>query len=428
MEAAILATGTELTRGELCDTNSQWLSDRLTEVGVEVVEHATVNDDLARIAGALKRLGQAVDLLIVTGGLGPTSDDRTAAAAAVTLEVPLMRDDASLAAIEARYTAAGRVMPESNRKQADFPRGAQALANEVGTAPGFAITVGRAQAFFTPGVPREMKHLFARHIEPWLTQRVARQSFQVHLRTFGLPESVLAQRIANLDEGGADADPRVAIGYRASFPEVEVKVLARGEDLASAQTLAETFAQRVAAQLAPFVFGGRGDSFPSSVGRLLRDKGLRVAAAESCTGGLIGKLLTDMPGSSSYFVGSVVAYHNHAKTKLLGVPVEVIQQHGAVSGEVVKTMAQGVLERSGADLAVAVSGIAGPDGGSPDKPVGTVWFGLAGSRHQPLAIERRFPWDRDRVRIYTAHFAIMLLRDLACDNLDPSLMASGEPK
>ena len=427
MKAAILTTGTELTRGELCDTNSQWLSDRLTEAGVNVVEHATVGDDLSRISAALLRLGGSVDLLIVTGGLGPTSDDRTSAAMAAALEVELVRDATSLAAIEARYTAAGRTMAESNRKQADFPRGAVPLANNVGTAPGFQVPLGRAIAFVTPGVPREMKHLYARHIAPWLAERVTRHTFQVHLRTFGLPESVLAERVADLDEGGAQADSRVSIGYRAGFPEVEVKVLARGRSLDEAKALAEDFAERARFRLAPFVFGGRDDTFPASVGRLLRDKGLRVATAESCTGGLIGKLLTDMPGSSQYFVGALVAYHNLAKTALLGVPQDLIEQHGAVSAEVVKAMAAGAKERTGADLTVAVSGIAGPGGGSSDKPVGTVWFGLAGPKIDPLAIHRRFPWERDRVRTYAAYFALMLLRDLACGDLDPSRMATGEP-
>lgn len=431
MEAAILAIGTEITRGELCDTNTAWLSAQLTDVGVDVVEHCSVDDDDTRIAATLLRLGKVHDLLLVTGGLGPTSDDRTSACAAAALGVSQFRDAESLSAIEARYAAAGRTMAESNRKQADFPQGATPLPNDVGTAPGFRLTLGRAEAFFMPGVPREMQHLFARHVAAFVQSRVRRRSHQIHLRTFGLAESVLAERVADLDQGGALADERVTLGYRASFPDVELKVLARAEDLRVAEELAEKYAALARERLEPFVYGGRDTDFPSSVGQRFKERGLRVATAESCTGGLIGKLLTDLPGSSTYYVGSVVAYHNTAKHALLGVPEDVLAREGAVSGPVVEAMARGAVQRFDVDAAVSVSGIAGPDGGSASKPVGTVWFGLANRTGKTLAVQCRFPWDRDRVRIYTAHYALLLLRDFACGELDsvdgagPTLSVAG---
>lgn len=409
MEAAILAIGTELTRGELCDSNSCWLSEQLTALGVDVLEHATVDDNDARIAAALLRLGEEAELLLVTGGLGPTSDDRTAAAAAVALGVELVRDPASMAAIEARYRKAGRVMPETNRKQADLPMGAASLPNAVGTAPGFRVQFQRATAFFMPGVPHEMRHLFTEHVVPVVARRVRRCSHQLHLRTFGLPESLVAERLGDLEAGGALFDPRVTLGYRASFPEIEVKVLARAESEAVAQGLAETAAGEARARLRPHVFGGRKDSLAGVLGERLIATGLKIVTAESCTGGLVGRLLTDIAGSSRYYLGSVVAYHNTIKRALLGVDSAILEAHGAVSAEVACAMATGVLERTGADLAAAITGVAGPGGGTPDKPVGTVWFAIAAKGEPPFAVHRHVPFSREGVRTYSAYMAMQLL-------------------
>lgn len=411
MKAAVLAIGTELTRGELCDSNTHWLSEQLTALGVEVVEHVSVDDDDTRIVASLRRLGGEVGLLVVTGGLGPTSDDRTAAAAATALGVSLVRDTASLEVIKARYSSFGRVMPASNSKQADFPEGATPLANGEGTAPGFQVRMLGAEAFFTPGVPREMRHLYGRHIVPFLVDRVERRAEQIHLRTFGVTESAAAERLSDIEVGGELSDERVSLGYRAGFPEVEVKILAEAKDLATARELAERYGKLARERLAPFVFGGREGNFPTSVGKTLRLAGVRVAAAESCTGGLIGKLLTDLPGSSEYFVGSAVTYYNEAKTELLGVDPSLLERDGAVSSAVVKAMADGVRSRLDVDFAVAVSGIAGPGGGSGDKPVGTVWFGVAGRGTETISVHRHFPWDRERVRLFSAYFALLLLRD-----------------
>ena len=412
MEAAILAIGTELTRGELCDSNSCWLSEQLTELGLDVIEHVTVDDDDARIVAALMRLGGDAELVLVTGGLGPTSDDRTGAAAAVALGVDLVRDPDSMAAIEARYRAAGRAMPETNRKQADLPAGALALPNAVGTAPGFRAQFERATAFFMPGVPAEMRHLFARHIVPWIEQRVRRSACQLHLRTFGLPESLVAERLADLEVGGALHDPRITLGYRASFPEIEVKILARAESEAVAVELATKAATAAEQRLRPHVFGGRKDTLAAVLGAKLQAAGMTIATAESCTGGLVGRLLTDVAGSSGYYLGSIVAYHNRVKQTLLAVEEELLTKYGAVSAEVAQAMAAGALACTGADLAVSTTGIAGPGGGSDDKPVGTVWFGVArrgqAPLNLPLAVHRRWNFSRERVRTYSAYFAMQL--------------------
>lgn len=411
MYAAILAIGTELTRGELVDRNSAWLSERLTALGLDVVEQVSVPDDDSRIAASLVRLGGASDYVMVTGGLGPTSDDRTSACAAVAAGVALVRDAEAQSTIEAYYLGRGRALPPAVLKQADFPDGAEVMANGVGTAPGFQLQVGRARCFFMPGVPAEMRHLFERHVEPSLSARVRRTTYQVHLRTACLPESTVAERLRALDAGGEREVPGVVIGYRARPNEVEVKVLARAESEAAAERQARRVADEAAALLAPHVYGGRGDSFPASVGQLLRDRGMDLALAESCTGGLISKLLTDAAGSSDFLRLSAVTYANSAKSAVLGVSADLLADQGAVSEGVAAAMADGARALVDTTLAVAVTGVAGPGGGGPEKPVGTVCFGLS-QRGKPTRTERRLlSGDREKVRLSAAYHALQLVAD-----------------
>jgi nicotinamide-nucleotide amidase len=413
MLAAVLNIGTELTRGELVNGNAAWLSERLTELGIEVIEHAVVADDSERIGATLARFGREVKLVVCTGGLGPTSDDLTAQAVAALLALPLDRHEPTLARIRERYRRIGRDMPAPNTKQADLPRGARVLDNDEGTAPGFALQIGAARCFFFPGVPREMRHLFERYLVPELAPELRRTSHQVHIRTFGLRESEVAERLADIDVGGARHRPDVTIGYRAHFPDIEVKVLARAADESSARAVAEEVAREVSARLAPYAYGGRDDSFAAYVGRLLAARGLKLAVAESCTGGLIGKLLTDAAGSSAFMLLDVVAYANVAKRDVLGVSADLLERHGAVSAETALAMAEGALARAGADLAVATTGIAGPTGGSADKPVGTVWFAVA-RRGEKTQTERRvLPGDRERIRTLAAYVALQLVANAA---------------
>lgn len=409
MDAAIVAIGTELTRGELVDRNSAWLSERLTDIGVEVVEHATVADDDAHIVATLARVAGGVDLVFVTGGLGPTSDDRTAACAAAAAGVEIARHPLAVADIEGYYRERGRSLSAGALKQADLPAGAEVLTNGAGTAPGFQLRIGRAQCVFMPGVPTEMQHLFERHAEPALRARVRRTAYQVHLRTACLPESVVAERLRPIDAGGERATPGVTIGYRAKPNEVEVKVLARAASAEAAEVIARRVAQDAEALLAPDVYGGRDDTYPAHVGQLLRERGLSLALAESCTGGLVGKLLTDPAGSSDYLRLSAVTYANSAKEAVLEVPGDLLEAQGAVSQPVAAAMAEGALRMAGSDLAVSITGVAGPGGGTPEKPVGTVWFGLA-RRGRPTETERmQFSGDRGRVRLATAYHAMQLI-------------------
>lgn len=427
MKAAIFAIGTELTRGELCDTNTCWLSEQLTEAGVDVVSHLSVDDDVERIAAGFLGLGQEVELILSTGGLGPTSDDMTAAAAAAALGVSLRRDRTAEAAIEAKYRRAGRTPTDATRKQADLPEGAQSLENDVGTAPGFRFQIGRAEVYCMPGVPREMRHLFSRHVLPAVGQRVRRTSHQAHIRCIGLPESVVAERLADWDAGGVRAEPGVTLGYRASLGQIEVKVLARAESLDEARRLAEAVASQAKERLGDHVFGGRDDDFPAVVGATLREADLTLALAESCTGGLASKLLSDVPGSSDFLLLSAVTYANAAKERVLGVPSDLLERHGAVSEPVVAAMADGAREVADADLAVSISGVAGPAGGSPEKPVGTVCFGLS-QRGMPTHVERRqFGKGRDRVRMLAAQHALALVRLAALGRLARLTLTEANP-
>ncbi len=402
MFAAVLSIGTELTRGELTNTNAGWLAEQLTALGFEVGEMATVADDVEAIRAALLRLSVAHRVLVVTGGLGPTTDDLTAEAAARAAGVGLVRHEPSLEAIRRRFAAAGREMSPANAKQADLPEGARALENPVGTAPGFALALGSCHGFFLPGVPHEMKRLFADSVQPLVGPWVDRRSHQLRLRVFGLPESVVGERLAGIEQ----AFEGVTLGYRASFPEIEVKVLARAESAAAAEEVAARAAREVRARLNDAVYGEGDESYAAHVGRVLRDRRLTLALAESCTGGMVGSLVTDVPGSSDYLLLDAVTYSNAAKTSVLGVSSEILRAYGAVSAECATAMAEGARRIADADLAVSITGIAGPGGGSESKPVGTVWIGLA-RRDRPVEAERHaISGDRWRIRRWAAFLAL----------------------
>jgi nicotinamide-nucleotide amidase len=405
MTAAVLSTGTELTRGELVNTNATWLADALTGLGFDVVALDTVGDDQGRIRATLLRLGAEHDLVVCTGGLGPTTDDLTSATVAELLGVPLERDAASLAAIGERLARLGRPLAESNAKQADFPRGATILPNAWGTAPGFALRIGRALACFLPGVPREMEPMFENRVVPLLAGLPRAIRHQIRLRTFGLAESEVNDRLA-----GVATTYGVTLGYRASLPEIEVKVLAEAPSRGEAEKRARSAADEIHARLGSLVVYGEGTrSFPASLLELLAERGLTLGVAESCTGGLAEELLTRVPGASRVFLGGVVAYQNEVKTKLLGVDPALIAAHGAVSGEVARAMAEGVRRALGASLGLSFTGIAGPDGGSTEKPVGLVHFAVSGLDGTSAA-ERVFAGTREQVRRRAVFAGFSLIR------------------
>ncbi len=422
MTAAILSIGTELTRGELVDTNAQWLAEQLTALGFDVIEKVTVADEIGRVGDALRRLSGHALVVVVTGGLGPTSDDLTSEAAAEAAGVRLVRDKEALQGIRDKFTRYGRAMPESNAKQADFPNGAEVLPNGVGTAPGFALSLGDARCFFLPGVPKEMKPMFAQNVVPKIAPLAERNSHQVRIRTFGFRESEVADILSDmrLDEYSAlERDTNVVLAYRAHFPEIEIKVLARSGGSGRPEAVAERVAAEVRKRLGDAVFGGADDSFAGHVGQVLRKHNLTLAVAESCTGGLVGKLLTDVPGSSDYLLLDAVTYANAAKSRVLGVDEATVERHGAVSGEVAQAMAQGALRVAGSDMAVAVTGVAGPGGGTQQKPVGTVWLALARRGAATVIRQHLLPGDRDRIRTRSAYLALEMVAKAAQGRLEP---------
>jgi nicotinamide-nucleotide amidase len=404
MTAAIFSIGTEITRGEIDNTNASWLSEQLTQIGLDVTEIAAVPDDRTLIEAALARLGNVHDLAVCTGGLGPTTDDITSECVAAVLGVPLERDEASYDAIRVRMERFGRTMAPSNAKQADFPRGASVMPNSNGTAPGFSVRLGRAEMFFMPGVPSEMKPMFSSHVAPRARAMVSQASYQVRLKTFGMPESTVNDRLA-----GIEAAYGVVIGYRAHFPEIELKFLKRAPDATAAEAAARGAAAEAKRRLGDIVFAEGNESLPETVGALLRERSLTFGTAESCTGGLVAELMTESAGASDFFRGSIVAYANSVKTQELGVDATVLAAKGAVSTEVARAMAEGVRRALGVDVALSLTGIAGPGGGTPEKPVGLVHFAVA-TEDSTTDGNLVFPGTRRQVRLLSAYAGLSLVR------------------
>jgi competence/damage-inducible protein CinA-like protein len=416
MSAAILCIGTELTRGELQNSNATWLAEALTTIGFEVVDIACVDDDRGRIEATLTRLTQAHEVVVCTGGLGPTTDDITTECVARLASVELVRDEPSLEAIRDRLARFGRQMAASNAKQADFPRGSRILPNPNGTAPGFELELNRALAYFMPGVPFEMQAMFESFVQPAILPLLGDRHFQVLLRTFGWPESEVNDRLV-----GIEAEFGVLIGYRATLPEIEVKVLARAQSVELAEERARRAAGAVRERLGEEVIFGEGKvRFPEALCALLQAKGQTLALAESCTGGLVSELLTAHSGSSTVFRGGAVTYSNESKIALLGVPAVLLARFGAVSAEVARAMAEGARAAFNADVALALTGIAGPTGGSQDKPVGLVHLAVATAGGMS---DRRvvFTGNREQVRRRAAFAGLALVRRVVQHGHEPSL-------
>jgi nicotinamide-nucleotide amidase len=376
MIAEIMATGEEIRSGAVIDSNSAYIADRLEENGITVSRHICVGDDLNLLIAVFKEIGNRADIAVVTGGLGPTSDDLTAEAAARASGVTLDLNPAALQSIENFFKARQRTMNAASRKQAFLPAGAECLQNPVGTAPGFRLEIGRCLFFFLPGVPGEMRRMVSDIVLPLVIEIIGdkRRFHRTRiLSIFGLTESKTYERLIGIEE----AFPQISLGLRVKFPAIQVKLYANGtndqqlnDDLAAA-------VEWVIEKMGNKVFSQQGDPMEKVVGHLLRKKQATVALAESCTGGLIANLLTNESGSSDYFVFSGITYSNQAKIDVLKVSKETILAHGAVHEETVMEMARGARNISGATYGLATSGIAGPTGGTADKPVGTVCIGLA---------------------------------------------------
>ena len=412
MRAAILAVGTELLGTDRLDTNSLRLAESLERHGVELVAKGVVGDDEAAIGGEVERLLAVAGLVLVTGGLGPTADDVTREAVARALGRELHLDEEVAAAIEEKFRSHGMRMPEVNRRQASVPEGAALLANPRGTAPGLRLDDGRGTVFLFPGVPTELEGMIVHDLEPWLAARSGGRGRQRGvLKVASLPESTVEERIAPAYEQFG----REAISVLAKPGEIRIQFWASGDAAARRRRL-DAMADRLSELVGPAVFTRDGDAdLASVVGELLRRGGASLATAESCTGGWLGERITAVAGSSDYYPGGVVSYSNDLKERLLGVSAQLLAAHGAVSEAVARAMALGARQRLGATYALAVTGVAGPGGGSEEKPVGTVHLALAGPGEDgggTLLHHRRvrFPGDRERVRWMSTQLALEMLR------------------
>lgn len=405
----ILATGDEILTGAVVDTNSAHIAQALKEIGLLGVRHSCVGDDMNHLVSTLQEIAIRADVAVVTGGLGPTTDDITAEAAAKSAGVELVLNRSALRSVEDYFRTRNRSTSSSNKKQALLPFGAEAIYNPGGTAPGFTLKIERCLFYFLPGVPFEMHRMLSDSVLPSIeTLRGGRGELRrvKTISTFGLTESTTGERMK-----GFSADfPGIKLGFRAKFPEIQIKLYGSGKDSETIDKLMNKATESVLKKIGENVFSVDGMSMEAVVGRLLTEKKATLAVAESCTGGLISHMLTNIPGSSKYFLLSGITYSNDAKIKMLDVSPDIINQFGAVHEKTAKKMAEGVRRIAGATYGLAVTGIAGPDGGTDDKPVGTVCLGLADAR-SARGFRFYFPFNnRSRNKKIFAMKALDILR------------------
>lgn len=342
-------------------------------------------------------------MLSSAGGLGPTIDDITVEAAAKEFKIPLYLDKEILEEIRNFFERVGRKMAATNEKQAMIPKGGKALQNNVGTAPGIQVKLGNAEFFFLPGVPRELYPMFEDSVMPWLKQNVKGVMEMRVLRCFGMPEATIDDVLTGVELFGA------RLGFRVKYPEILLKLIARSEKAADAKKSVDLACEKIKERLGDIVYSEGEEDMISVVGRMLRDRQMTLAVAESCTGGMLSNIITDIPGASDYFERGIISYSNRSKQELLGVSIETLRAHGAVSRETAMAMAEGIRKASDASIGVAVTGIAGPGGGSPEKPVGTVHMAYC-AEDKTESFEHHFQGDRQRIKLITSMTALDMIR------------------
>jgi len=405
VRAVVLSIGSELVRGLALDTHSRDVARVLSALGIEVVRHITLDDDAPAIAAAIRQAAADADLLVATGGLGPTQDDCTRQALAQAMGRPLAEDAQALAHLEAWAAARGQTLSKANRIQALLPRGSRAIPNPVGTAVGIDATVGRARVFCMPGVPVEMRTMLDNEVLPQLAGGGAGRTMIIRtVRTFGTRESVMGEALADLMRPGRH--PHVGTAVHSGIIDVHVYAFGARDE---AERLAAADVAAVRERLGTTVFGEGDLALEDAVAALLAERRATVALAESCTGGLVAARLVNVPGMSDHLLEAVVAYANESKVRTLGVDPALIETHGAVSQPVARAMAEGARTRAGADLGLGITGIAGPGGGTPQKPVGTVWIALADAAGTDAA-RHLLSGDRAEIRLRAAYTALDWLR------------------
>ena len=406
MKAEIIAVGSELLTPDRLDTNSLFLTEELNKLGIEVVRKSIVGDHRDTLSAAFKEALQRVELVIASGGLGPTEDDLTRETVAELLGRKLQLNDLILRYIQGRFRQLGREMPPVNVRQAMVPEGAEALENPRGSAPGLWIEDSGRTIALLPGPPRELKPMFLEQILPRLERRGSRiRMFHRELRVAGMGESALEQRIKPIYTRYADVNTTIL----AAPGEIQIHLRLWTDDAALAKKTLDEISQSFGLALTDRIFSQDGSSLEEVVANILTMNNATISAAESCTGGLLAQRLTSIAGSSSYFLGGVVCYSNELKTTWADVPPEIIKSKGAVSSEVAMALADGIRRRVGSTLGVGITGIAGPSGGSEEKPVGTVHVAIA---HAGGVKERgvRFPGDREAIRWHAAQLALDMVR------------------
>jgi len=409
LRAELVSVGTELLLGEITDTNATYISQQLADIGVDVYFRHTVGDNLGRIVQVLQGAMRRCDVIIICGGLGPTQDDLTREAVAEVTGRPLQRVPAAEQRVREFFAQRRRVPSESNLKQCMVPKGGRLLDNNCGTAPGLLVEHNDTVLIAVPGPPPEMRTMLDSDVLPYLRDHVAAAEggvlFTRTLRLSDIGESTVADELADIIS--QQTDPTIAL--YASPAEVRIRLATKATDEAAAYQRLSKVEEQIRARLGSHIYGVDDETMPVAVGNALREAGKTLAIAESCTGGLIASRITDIPGASDYFLAGYVVYSNAAKTRLLGVSEEVIAQYGAVSEECAKAMAEGARRDSGADYALATTGIAGPTGGTPEKPVGTIFIAVADDKG---TICEHFCWpgEREQFKARVAQMALNVLR------------------
>jgi len=407
MKIAILTIGNELLNGRTADTNSSFIARELTALGFRIEALMSVGDEFDAIKTRLHDLLATTDAVICTGGLGPTADDITTEAVARAFERKLVMNESVLAGLKEKFARYRLAWTDNNAKQALFPDGADVIDNPVGSAAGFALPVGGKLVFVIPGVPAETRRMLPEGVIPVLRKHFGRDSehiFKQTIKTFGLPEAAVDAKLADVNFAALG----VSVGFYPVFPENHVVLTARAASADEARMKVTKATQEVSSRLEDYIFSYGEKTLEETLGEILTERKITIAVAESCTGGLIASRLTDVSGSSVYFERGMVTYSNRAKIELLGVPPEIIEKHGAVSEQTAKAMAEGVRRMAKTDIGLSSTGIAGPTGGTKEKPVGTVYIALADG-NQTTCRHFAFRWDRRRNKYVSSETALMLL-------------------
>ncbi len=407
MKSEIISIGDELLIGQVVNTNSAWMAQELNKIGISVIRITSIADDHAEIINALNEASQRADIILITGGLGPTKDDITKLALCDYFKSPLVFDQSSFDNIQRIFTLRGYTMTEINKKQAEIPACAESLLNIHGTAPGMLFRLNGKIYLSLPGVPFEMKALMSDHIIPMLQKISDRVIIHKTILTQGVGESFLADRIEKWE---LSLPSYVKLAYLPQPGIVRLRLSATGTSKDNLQKEIDKYIEQLYKLIPEYIFGEDDDNLETIVGRILIEKKLTLSTAESCTGGYIAHLITSIPGSSLYYNGSVVSYSNQSKVQTLNVNPNTLDQFGAVSGETVVEMAEGAKRAFSTDCSIAVSGIAGPDGGTPDKPVGTVWIAVSVPNKDILVKKFLFGEHRERNIRRSALSALDLLR------------------